>query len=69
MIARRRDLAAWVCYGGSDLCRAAFFMIPALVFRRIDALLFGALAFASYGWLSRSFSWHERSRTTSSRMV
>ena len=46
MIARRRYLAASVCYGGSDLCRAAFFMIPALVFRRIDALVFGALAFA-----------------------
>ncbi|HEV3215247.1 MAG TPA: lipopolysaccharide biosynthesis protein [Vicinamibacterales bacterium] len=46
MIARRRYLAASVCYGASDLARAAFFVIPALVFRSIEALLFGALAFA-----------------------
>jgi O-antigen/teichoic acid export membrane protein len=47
MVARARYRLASVSYGVSDVLRAAFFILPALVFRRIDMLLYGAVAFAA----------------------
>ena len=46
MVARGRYLLASSYYGVSDVLRAAFFVVPAIVFRRIDMLLYGAVAFA-----------------------
>ena len=47
MVARGRYLLASACYGVSDLLRALVLVLPALVFRRIDMLLAGAVAFAA----------------------
>lgn len=47
MVARGRYLLASTCYGVSDLLRAGFFVLPAVVFRRIDVLVFGAVVFAA----------------------
>ena len=46
MVARGRYLLASTCYGVSDVLRALVFVLPALVFRRIDVLLAGAVVFA-----------------------
>lgn len=43
---KRYGWAAW-SYGVSDLLRAAFFILPAVVMRRLDWLLGGAAAFAA----------------------
>ncbi len=43
---KRYVLAAWT-YFYSDLLRSAFLIVPALVFRSLDALLAGAVAFAA----------------------
>ena len=47
MVARARYRLASVSYGVSDVVRAAFFLVPALVFRRIDLLLWSAVVFAA----------------------
>jgi O-antigen/teichoic acid export membrane protein len=46
MIARRRYLAASVCYGASDVLRAACLVLPALWLPQLDAVLAGAVLFA-----------------------
>src|SRR5713101_1252271 len=38
MMARRRYLSASVCYGASDVLRAASFVVPALLLQRLDAV-------------------------------
>jgi len=45
LTSRNRFLGAALSYAGSDLLRVALFIVPVLVFRRLDALLLGALAF------------------------
>jgi O-antigen/teichoic acid export membrane protein len=61
LIARRRYALASSWYGASDILRAAFLVVPALVTRRLDALLVGAVAFAAVRvivavlYLARSF--------------
>ena len=46
MIARRHYLWASVSYGASDVTRAACFVAAALLWRQLDAVLAGAVAFA-----------------------
>lgn len=46
MTARGRYLSASVCYGASDALRAACLIVPALLLRRLDAVLLGAVVFA-----------------------
>jgi O-antigen/teichoic acid export membrane protein len=61
MIARRRYALASSWYGVSDVLRAAFLVVPAVVTRRLDALLVGAVVFAllrviaAVVYLGRSF--------------
>jgi O-antigen/teichoic acid export membrane protein len=61
MIARGRYAAAAFAYGSSDVLRAAAFLLPALWFARLDAMLAGALAFAALrlaaavAWCAREF--------------
>jgi O-antigen/teichoic acid export membrane protein len=61
MVTRGRYLLASATYGISDVARAAAFAIPAAVFRRIDALLAGAILFAALrlivtlGYVARTF--------------
>jgi O-antigen/teichoic acid export membrane protein len=61
MIARRRYVLASSWYGASDVLRAAFLVVPAVVTRRLDALLVGAVLFAALRvfvavlYLARSF--------------
>jgi O-antigen/teichoic acid export membrane protein len=47
MISRRRYALAAVTYAGSDALRAAALVVPPLVFGGVDALLYGAIAFAA----------------------
>jgi O-antigen/teichoic acid export membrane protein len=47
LIARGRFLWAATSYGLSDLLRAVLFIVPALVTRRLEWVLFGAVAFAA----------------------
>jgi O-antigen/teichoic acid export membrane protein len=42
---RKRYLGASIAYAGSDLARAFLFAVPVLLFRSLEALLLGALAF------------------------
>ncbi len=46
MTARRRYLWASASYGASDVARAAFLIVPAVLLGRLDAVLAGAVAFA-----------------------
>lgn len=46
MIARKRYLQAAVAYAVSDVSRAVLLIVPALVIRELQWLLFGAVAFA-----------------------
>jgi O-antigen/teichoic acid export membrane protein len=52
MISRGRYLSAACAHGGFDLLRAAAFILPALWFRRLDAVLMGAIAFALFRLLA-----------------
>jgi O-antigen/teichoic acid export membrane protein len=58
--AKHYVLAAWT-YFSSDLLRSAFLIVPALVFRKLEAVLAGAIVFASLrfvycaGYLVREF--------------
>ncbi|HYV85569.1 MAG TPA: oligosaccharide flippase family protein [Patescibacteria group bacterium] len=47
LTARKRYTAAAGVYAASDLARAALFVIPVLLVRTLDALLYGAIAFAA----------------------
>ena len=47
LIARGRFVWAAASYGLSDVLRAALFIVPALVTRRIEWVLYGAVAFAA----------------------
>jgi O-antigen/teichoic acid export membrane protein len=61
MIARRRYGLASSSYGASDILRAGCLVVPAMVWRSLDALLIGAVAFAALRaiaaifYLSRAF--------------
>jgi O-antigen/teichoic acid export membrane protein len=46
LTARKQYAAAAGAYAGSDLARAALFVVPVLLVRTLDALLYGAIAFA-----------------------
>ncbi len=46
MVSRGKYLSAACSHGGFDLLRAAAFILPAVWFRRLDAVLMGAIAFA-----------------------
>jgi O-antigen/teichoic acid export membrane protein len=46
MIARKRHRTAAASYAASECFRAAFFLVPVLVFGHVAALLYGAVAFA-----------------------
>jgi O-antigen/teichoic acid export membrane protein len=73
MVARGKYLLASTCYGVSDLLRALCFVVPALMFRRIDVLLFGAVAFAAARlvgtlvYLARTFDGDLRPQTSALR--
>lgn len=47
MTACKRHTLASACYAVSDLLRASLFIVPALIFGRLEWLLFGAIAFAA----------------------
>ncbi len=61
MTARRRYLSAAACYGASDVLRAVSLVLPAILVRRLDAVLIGAIAFAllrlvaSLAYFARAF--------------
>ena len=46
MVSRKEHTAGACTYAASDLARTALFVVPALVFRSLDAVLAGAVAFA-----------------------
>jgi O-antigen/teichoic acid export membrane protein len=52
MIGRGRTAAAAATYGLSDLVRGLFIVVPALLFRRLDAVMIGAVAFALLRYLA-----------------
>jgi O-antigen/teichoic acid export membrane protein len=56
LISRGRYLPAAFAYGGSDLLRAAFLIVPAVVTARLDWVLVGALGFACFRLLSVLFA-------------
>ena len=45
LTSRKRFVWTSVAYAGSDVLKAALFVLPVLLFRRLDALLVGALVF------------------------
>jgi O-antigen/teichoic acid export membrane protein len=47
LTARKRYAAAAGAYAASDAARAALFVVPVLLLRTLDALLYGAIAFAA----------------------
>src|SRR6185436_20780312 len=47
LIARKRYTAASSAYVASDILRACAFVLPALVWHSLDALMLGAVAFAA----------------------
>lgn len=47
MVSRKRHLNAALTYALSDVTRTAFFVVPALLFVSLDAVLAGAVAFAA----------------------
>ena len=59
MISRKRYLWASLTYGISDLLRAACFLVPALLFRSLEWLLLGAIAFALFR-LGAAFFYYRR---------
>jgi len=46
LVARKQYKSAAGVYAASDVARAAFLAVPALVFRSVDALMMGAIGFA-----------------------
>src|SRR5262249_19488663 len=52
MIGRGRNTAAAAAYGLSDLVRGLFIVVPALLLRRLDAVMVGAVAFALVRFLA-----------------